>query len=237
LENAPVTKAFLKRSKVVIGTFHPGSYYDAFLKLATVVIGGFTPDCAFVDFLKKQRVVIGKLSHGASFSTFVEGAEVLIGDFGNPSGFMDFLKGTKVAIGDFGNPSRFTDFLKGAKLVIGDLGHAVPLNTGESLRGMAGTLGYQAPEMLAGRPYDTSVDMCSFGVLLHILATGVRPRSLIDKGMVVGFRMAAEPELSANLQDLIRGLLTRAPTRRFTVEKADTHPFFTEVSAAAKQEK
>jgi len=41
--------------------------------------------------------------------------------------------------------------------------------------GFAGTIGYAAPEQIAGRPVDTRADLFSFGVMLYELVCGERP--------------------------------------------------------------
>jgi TolB-like protein len=41
--------------------------------------------------------------------------------------------------------------------------------------GFAGTIGYAAPEQVAGRPVDTRADLFSFGVMLYELVCGARP--------------------------------------------------------------
>jgi serine/threonine protein kinase len=42
-------------------------------------------------------------------------------------------------------------------------------------KGMCGSPGYCAPEMLTGRPYDEKSDYFGIGVILYIILSGVEP--------------------------------------------------------------
>ena len=55
---------------------------------------------------------------------------------------------------------------------IADFGFSMRLVPEEAVTTALGTLGYMAPEMIKSQPYDFSVDVWSFGVLLYNLLSG-----------------------------------------------------------------
>lgn len=59
---------------------------------------------------------------------------------------------------------------------IGDLGLAIRMENGP-VQGLAGTLGYMAPEVLSGGSYTEKADLFSFGMVLLELMTGEVPYS------------------------------------------------------------
>jgi serine/threonine-protein kinase len=99
---------------------------------------------------------------------------------------------------------------------------------------VTGTLGYMSPERLAGQRGEAEADVFSLGVVLWQLATGVS--SLIDTGNWTSpaylcdpwswsLRRPSEhrPDLPAELDDLILGMLARQPNDRPAArEVADT---------------
>ena len=69
---------------------------------------------------------------------------------------------------------------------------------------LLGTPGYMAPEQLRGEPADRRADVWSFGVLLHELATGERPRE-----------DTPSTGLSPQLDAIVRRCLRPSPSQRF----------------------
>ena len=61
------------------------------------------------------------------------------------------------------------------ELLVIDWGLCKSFRKGEMMTGICGTQGFQAPEMLDGKPYDEKVDMFSLGVLLWQMLTGHQP--------------------------------------------------------------
>uniref|UniRef100_A0AAQ4PL29 G protein-coupled receptor kinase n=1 Tax=Gasterosteus aculeatus aculeatus TaxID=481459 RepID=A0AAQ4PL29_GASAC len=58
---------------------------------------------------------------------------------------------------------------------ISDLGLSVRVSRGSAVRGMVGTLGYMAPEVISRRPYGVSVDWWGLGCLLYEMTAGRPP--------------------------------------------------------------
>jgi serine/threonine protein kinase len=84
-----------------------------------------------------------------------------------------------------------------------------------------GTREYVAPEMLARVPYDTSVDLWAFGILLYEILCGRTPFYSKDREEIYE-RIQKAPvfypkELSEHVQDLLQGLLQRDTSKRLGV--------------------
>lgn len=58
---------------------------------------------------------------------------------------------------------------------LADFGAAVRLESGQKLRGHAGSFPYEAPEVVSGRAYDQSADVWSLGVTLYTMLSGEWP--------------------------------------------------------------
>lgn len=104
--------------------------------------------------------------------------------------------------------------------VLLDLGSARSVNTGPGEAG--GTLGYAAPEVLAGQAASIGSDLYSLGAILYELLTGrppwgdLQPRELraaVLLGEVVPVRLVA-PEVGAPLARLAHDLLSVDPSER-----------------------
>lgn len=96
-----------------------------------------------------------------------------------------------------------------------------------------GTPEYLAPEILCGQGYNKTIDWWTLGVLLYEMLSGLPPfydentevmyQKILNDPLVFG------PEISAEAQSILTGLLTRDPTRRLGVNGAEEirrHPFF-----------
>ncbi|WP_130798580.1 serine/threonine-protein kinase [Streptomyces otsuchiensis] len=106
---------------------------------------------------------------------------------------------------------------------IARLAHDIGLSAKLTTTGMAmGTPHYMSPEQISGGPADFRSDLYSLGCVLYELATGTPPFDLGDPwAILVGHRdtppeplRERRPELSPALDDLVLGLLAKAPSDR-----------------------
>lgn len=123
-----------------------------------------------------------------------------------------FDKNGKLKLTDFGSAAWFGDQLEGE----------------EKMEGIVGTPYYVAPEVIAGRKYSEKVDVWSAGVVIYMLLSGTAPFDGESAGDIF------EAVLRANLRfptrifgwvspmakDLLRRMLSRDVTRRFSAEQA-----------------
>lgn len=115
-----------------------------------------------------------------------------------------------------------------------DFGYVTPCGEGvpKETR-MCGTPGYIAPEMLAGRPYGSEVDIWSLGVLMYVLLAGMSPFPADDKEALVQAVVTASypyPEqywgtISPAAKDLIDHMLVVDQAARYTIEDVLVHPW------------
>ena len=94
---------------------------------------------------------------------------------------------------------------------------------------MHGTVGspfYIAPEVLTGG-YNQAADVWSAGVILYILLSGMPPfwgktkSRIFDAVRAADLRFPFDPwdRISDSAKDLIRGMLRRDPSQRFTAQQ------------------
>ena len=112
---------------------------------------------------------------------------------------------------------------------LSDFGLSRIVGEGSTMKTLCGTPQYLAPEVLndqlSVRGYDKAVDMWSLGVILYVLLTGMAPfnenKNLIDevKNGRYSFPALHWASKSKASQQLIRGLLTMDPSKRWTVEQ------------------
>jgi serine/threonine protein kinase len=113
---------------------------------------------------------------------------------------------------------------------------------GEKLMTSCGSPGYVAPEILTAESYDKSVDMWSVGVIIYILLSGYPPfyadsaPALFKKIMDVkyDFDDSVWDDISDSAKDLIRNLLVKDPSKRYTASQCLEHPW---VKGSAANEK
>jgi serine/threonine protein kinase len=82
--------------------------------------------------------------------------------------------------------------------------------------------------MVEGRPYGKEVDMWALGVTLHFLLGGIHPFSHDDEEVMnrkitraqFDFTSPYWFNISGAAKELVRHLLLRSPTERYTAEKA-----------------
>lgn len=117
-------------------------------------------------------------------------------------------------------------------LVLADFGIAKTLDSkDETLKTMAGSFGYAAPEVMAKKGHGKPVDMWSMGVITYTLLCGYSPfrsenlQDLLDectRGNVV-FHERYWKDVSADAKDFINRLLVPEPEQRWTSEQALGH--------------
>ncbi|KAK2643641.1 hypothetical protein Ddye_018836 [Dipteronia dyeriana] len=107
--------------------------------------------------------------------------------------------------------------------------------SGELLRGVVGTPYYVAPEVVAGLDYNEKVDVWSAGVVLYIMLAGFPPFygdtvTDIFEAVLRGnlrFPTRAFKSVSSMAKDLLRRMLCKDVSRRFSAEQALRHPWLT----------
>ncbi|EFA79680.1 putative protein serine/threonine kinase [Heterostelium album PN500] len=119
---------------------------------------------------------------------------------------------------------------------IADFGLSKIFEGGEELKTACGTPDYVAPEILECKPYDTSVDMWSIGVITYILLCGFAPfyadthHELFQKILDLEYDFP-EPEWSGitdHAKDFISQLLVISPTERSSASQCMKHPWLAE---------
>jgi calcium/calmodulin-dependent protein kinase I len=114
---------------------------------------------------------------------------------------------------------------------------------GEKLMTSCGSPGYVAPEILTAESYDKSVDMWSVGVIIYILLSGYPPfyadsaPALFKKIMDVkyDFDDSVWDDISDSAKDLIRNLLVKDPSKRFTASHCLEHAWVRGSAANERQ--
>lgn len=117
-------------------------------------------------------------------------------------------------------------------LVLADFGIAKTLDSkDETLKTMAGSFGYAAPEVMAKQGHGKPVDMWSLGVITYTLLCGYSPfrsenlQDLLDectRGSVI-FHERYWKDVSADAKDFINCLIVPDPNSRWTAEQALGH--------------
>ncbi|GLU08170.1 hypothetical protein SLE2022_250940 [Rubroshorea leprosula] len=117
-----------------------------------------------------------------------------------------------------------------------DFGSAEVLKEGEAtLRGVVGTPYYVAPEVLVGKEYCEKVDVWSAGVVLYIMLAGFPPfygetAVEIFEAVLRGnlrFPAGVFQSVSPAAKDLLRRMLCKDVSRRFTAEQVQRHQWIT----------
>jgi serine/threonine protein kinase len=98
-----------------------------------------------------------------------------------------------------------------------------------------GTLAYVAPEVLQMQGYGKEVDLWSIGVILYVLLRGKLPFDGKKKSQIIAKTVSGKipfegdavwDKVSPEAKDLIKHMLQVDPTRRYTVQDALAHPWF-----------
>ncbi|KAJ1692446.1 hypothetical protein LUZ63_009144 [Rhynchospora breviuscula] len=122
------------------------------------------------------------------------------------------------------------------KLKLADFGSAAwfgGLDGEEKMEGIVGTPYYVAPEVIAGRRYSEKVDVWSAGVVIYMMLSGRAPfdgESAADifEAVLRGnlrFPTRIFGSVSSMAKDLLRRMISRDVTRRFSAEQALEHPW------------
>ncbi|CAN8294952.1 unnamed protein product [Cochlearia groenlandica] len=115
-----------------------------------------------------------------------------------------------------------------------DFGSGVLLCEGETTEGVVGTPYYVAPEVLMGFSYGEKVDVWSVGVVLYTMLAGTPPfcgdnAEEIFEAVIRG-NLRFPPKIfrgvSSLVKDLLRKMICKDPSRRFSAEQALRHPWF-----------
>ena len=128
---------------------------------------------------------------------------------------------------------------------LGDFGLAQLVLPFEKLKKVYGTIAYMSPELLAGQGYTTKTDMWSIGVILYLIIQGDYPIRGNEKNEIIyntiketiNFDYHNIKSKSKELQDLIRGLLTRDQNARYSAEQVLHHPWFKKMAKLCLMEK
>eukprot|EP01114_Cavostelium_apophysatum_P013118 TRINITY_DN3109_c0_g1_i1.p1 TRINITY_DN3109_c0_g1~~TRINITY_DN3109_c0_g1_i1.p1 ORF type:complete len:613 (+),score=140.60 TRINITY_DN3109_c0_g1_i1:193-2031(+) len=96
-----------------------------------------------------------------------------------------------------------------------------------------GTSLYIAPEMVLNKDYEgEKADIWSLGVALFVMVTGEYPFDSIAAALQQ--RLTIPSFVSASCAELIRGILTFDPRKRFTVQAIQTHPWVASAKVAGE---
>ena len=118
---------------------------------------------------------------------------------------------------------------------ISDFGLAGILSSEKIFSEFCGTTHYTAPEIIDNKPYDSSVDIWSLGVIVYAILSGSYPFSgESDQDLKLNILMT-EPkfdsyqwnEISEDAVDFIKKILKFDPKDRITIDEALNHPWLT----------
>lgn len=118
---------------------------------------------------------------------------------------------------------------------VADFGFAKKITDLEVQEIPCGTPGYVAPEILRGDQYSKEVDIWSLGVICYVLLAGYPPfydddqRNLFKKIKEANYHFHADywGSISAEVQDLIRKMLTLDQKLRWSARQLLSHPWIT----------
>ncbi|XP_062220660.1 phosphoenolpyruvate carboxylase kinase 2-like [Phragmites australis] len=118
-------------------------------------------------------------------------------------------------------------------LKLGDFGSAEWFGDGRPMTGLVGTPYYVAPEVVAGREYSEKVDVWSAGVVLYMMLSGTVPFYGATAGEIfesvlhgnLRFPPRTFASVSPEAKDLMRRMLCKDVSRRFSAEQVLRHPW------------
>eukprot|EP00931_Biecheleriopsis_adriatica_P063856 TRINITY_DN3874_c0_g1_i1.p1 TRINITY_DN3874_c0_g1~~TRINITY_DN3874_c0_g1_i1.p1 ORF type:complete len:644 (-),score=94.40 TRINITY_DN3874_c0_g1_i1:295-2226(-) len=118
--------------------------------------------------------------------------------------------------------------LSGKRPILADFGIASHLHDAENMNRRVGSVGYCAPEVAIGQPYDEKVDIFSLGVIFYVLLTNSMPfagesvEEIIASTMmcIVPLEHAVFERAPAATLTLVRALLAKKPHERPSAENA-----------------
>ena len=120
------------------------------------------------------------------------------------------------------------------EIKITDFGLSKIVGPKESSKEPFGTLSYAAPEILQGLPYNKSVDIWSFGIILFLILSGCLPFDDDDDKLTAHNTVYKDPDLygdhmkgvSKDAIDLIKKALEKKPDERIKIMKILEHKWF-----------
>ncbi|KAB2005601.1 hypothetical protein ERO13_D11G258400v2 [Gossypium hirsutum] len=125
----------------------------------------------------------------------------------------------------------FFDFR--GNLKIGDFGSSTWLGEVGTADGLVGTPYYVAPEVVMGRAYNEKADVWSAGVVLYVMLAGVPPfygetaEEIFEAVLRGNLRFPSRifRSVSAEVKDLLRKMICRDVSRRWSAEQVLRHPW------------
>ncbi|XP_077134873.1 protein kinase C delta type-like [Ranitomeya variabilis] len=99
-----------------------------------------------------------------------------------------------------------------------------------------GTAGYMAPEMIWQQPFNYSVDLFAFGVIVYQMATGFFPFNYGHCARRLAFSVTCDKPcypntMNSQLRDVIERLLCKLPKKRqYVCSNLKGHPFFSPIN-------
>ncbi|XP_052143968.1 phosphoenolpyruvate carboxylase kinase 2-like [Oryza glaberrima] len=129
----------------------------------------------------------------------------------------------------------------GGVLKLGDFGSGGWFGDGRPMTGLVGTPYYVAPEVVAGREYGEKVDVWSAGVVLYMMLSGTLPfygatAAEVFQCVLRGnlrFPPRAFASVSPEAKDLMRRMLCKDVSRRFSADQVLRHPWIVSRGGAA----
>ncbi|CAA0809432.1 Phosphoenolpyruvate carboxylase kinase 1 [Striga hermonthica] len=121
------------------------------------------------------------------------------------------------------------------ELKLADFGSAECFANSGLMSGIVGTPYYVAPEVVAGMEYGEKVDVWSAGVILYIMLSGIPPfygesaRDIFEAVLRANLRFprAVFGSISPDAKDLLRRMLCKDVSRRFSADQVLRHPWMT----------
>lgn len=193
----------------------------------------------FVENKDHYYIVLEFLTGGELFDRIVESP---MGHFTEKSAAdvmrqlmhaLSYLHSKKIVHRDL-KPENFllANKTESSPIKIADFGFACSVEGEKSLRGLCGSPGYVAPEIIKEKEgYGLAVDMWSMGVILHILLSGIPPFSgeSDEESFALTLRghydKANLDEISDEGKDLVAKCLTYNPSKRITAAETLQHPW------------
>ncbi|OAY44292.1 phosphoenolpyruvate carboxylase kinase 2 [Manihot esculenta] len=119
------------------------------------------------------------------------------------------------------------------RVKLADFGSADWLGEVGTISGVVGTPYYVAPEVVMGREYNEKSDVWSAGVVLYVMLAGIPPfyGETVEEifEAVIRGNLRFPPKLfrtvSSSAKDLLRKMICRDVSRRFSAEQALRHPW------------
>eukprot|EP00826_Nyctotherus_ovalis_P005296 TRINITY_DN11192_c0_g1_i4.p1 TRINITY_DN11192_c0_g1~~TRINITY_DN11192_c0_g1_i4.p1 ORF type:complete len:571 (-),score=48.12 TRINITY_DN11192_c0_g1_i4:206-1918(-) len=141
---------------------------------------------------------------------------------------VEYLNKLNIAHRDLKPENLLLDYAKNIKIV--DFGLSNTYKEGERLKTSCGSPCYAAPEIVAGKKYNgLQVDIWSTGVILFALLSGYLPFDDQNTSNLYKKILACEYKIptfiSPAAADILRGILTKDPSKRLTLDDVKSHPW------------